>query len=90
MDNVVTIAFLATAIYSLCKFIEFRFIEQDKEMKALKYFARDVVIVFTSVFVAALIYFNMNRNMSEFFHIITETKMLNPSATQIFTDLPGF
>ncbi len=90
MEVTVTLAFLSAAFFSLFKFIEYRFIEKDKEMKALKYFARDIILVFTAVFVSAFISFNMHRTMNELFNVITETKIIHPSTTQIFTDAPGF
>ena len=90
MDTTASLAFLSAAFFSLFKFIEYRFIDTDKEMKSLKYFARDVVFVFVAVFVAAFISFNMHRTMSDMYNMVTETKIIHPATTQIFTDAPGF
>jgi uncharacterized protein YacL len=90
MENVITVALLVGLIYCFLKFVELKAFPQEKEMRPLKYFVRDVVIVFVSAIIAAFIYFSMSYNISDFMNVITETKTINSSATQIFTDAPGF
>ena len=62
----------------------------SKEWKPLKYVIRDAAIVFTSS-ISALFAFNVsNGSMTDFFNIVTDNKVLNPSATEVFTGDPGF
>jgi hypothetical protein len=48
------------------------------------------VVVFISG-VAAIFAFNAsNGSMTDFFNIVTDNAVLNPSATEVFTGEPGF
>jgi len=70
------------------KIIEMKYV--SKEWKPLKHVIRDAAIVFTSS-ISALFAFNVsNGSMTDFFNIVTENKVLNPSATEVFTGDPGF
>ena len=90
MDNVFTISIIATVLFCFFKFIEMRFLDKQKEMKPLKYFVRDALIVFVSTVIAAFVYFNMSGTIQEFMNTVTETKVLSTAATEVFTDVPGF
>jgi hypothetical protein len=72
------------------KFIELRFIEKKKDMKPLKYFARDMVFVFVSSLITGFIFFNANRQISEFVNTITDAKVIPDGPSPVFTDAPGF
>jgi hypothetical protein len=67
-----------------------KFIDKEKEMKPLKFFVRDAVMVFVSTLVASFVYFHMNTTINEFMNTVTETKVLSVGATEVFTDVPGF
>jgi len=67
-----------------------KFIEKEKEMKPLKFFVRDAVIVFISTLIAAFAYFHLNTSISDFMNTVTETKVLATGSTEVFTDVPGF
>jgi hypothetical protein len=62
----------------------------DKELKPLKIVIRDAVIVFVSSLVGSLAYFYMDGSVTDFLNVVTDNKSFNMSATQIFTDEPGF
>lgn len=62
----------------------------DKEIKPLKFFIRDAVLVFMSSLAGSYIYFQMNGSLTEFIGTITDNKVLNGATTQIFTEAPGF
>jgi hypothetical protein len=90
MENMLIVAVITTLIFCALKFIEIRFIEKKKEMKPLKYFVRDMVLVFVSSFVAGFFFFNANKQISEFVNTITDTKVIPDGQAQVFTDAPGF
>jgi hypothetical protein len=88
MEQLFVISFLVTAIFCIMKFLEAKFLE--KEMKPLKYFVRDTLMVFMSSIVGAFIFFNLQGSLMDMMGVITDNKSLNLATTQIFTDAPGF
>lgn len=62
----------------------------EKEMKPLKYIVRDAIMVFASSLAAAFAVFYMKGSFTDFLNVVTENKVLNTEATQVFTDAPGF
>ena len=88
MEQVFFISTIATILFFMIKFAEMKFVE--KEMKPLKYFIRDTVIVFVSVLLATFLFFFAGGSVTDFLNAMTETKTLNTANTQIFTDAPGF
>lgn len=88
MEKVFGIAVLVTLLFSITKFLEMKYLE--KEWKPLKSVVRDAVIVFICTFASGFVIFEMNGSINDFFNVVTETKTLNPAATQVFTDDPGF
>jgi len=88
MENLFLIAMFATILFLLIKFIEMKYLE--KEMKPMKVVVRDGLIVFVSTVVASYGFHYSNSSISDFFNVITENKVMNAEATQIFTDNPGF
>jgi hypothetical protein len=90
MDNVFTISIIATVLFCFIKFVEIKFLDKETEMKPLKFFVRDALIVFISTGVACFVYFNMSGTIHDFMNTVTETKVLTTGATEVFTDAPGF
>jgi hypothetical protein len=90
MENMLIVAFMTTLIFCALKFIEIRFIDKKKDVKPLKMFVRDMVIVFASSLVAGFFFFNSNQQISEFVNTITDTKVIPDGQAQVFTDAPGF
>ena len=91
METAITLAFLTAAFFSLFKLIEHKmFHSENTELKALKYFARDILFIFGSVLVASFIMFQMQHTIHDFYNVITDTKIIHPGNTQIFTDVPSF
>ena len=88
MENLFLIAMFATILFLLIKFIEMKYLE--KEMKPMKVIVRDGLIVFVSAILASYGFHYSNSSISDFFNVITENKVMNADATQIFTDTPGF
>ena len=90
MENMLIVAIITTLLFCAFKFVEMRFIDKQKEMKPLKFFVRDLVLVFVSSLAAGFFFFNSNKQISEFVNTITDTKVMPEGAAQVFTDAPGF
>lgn len=90
MENMLIIAIVTTLLFCIMKFIEIRFIEKKKEVKPLKYFVRDMIFVFASSLITGFIFFNANRQISEFVNTITDAKVIPDGPSPVFTDAPGF
>lgn len=88
MEKLFGISILITILFCLVKFIEMKYIQ--KEWKPLKYLVRDAFIVFICSIISLFVYLQLNGTIHDFFNVVTESKVLNPSATQVFTDEPGF
>lgn len=88
MDKIMTFSFSATLAFCVFKFIEMKWL--DKQVKPLKYFVRDVVIVFISCLCGAFVLFNLGDNISELMNAVTETTIIPTGQLEIFTENPGF
>jgi hypothetical protein len=88
MEKILLVSFLITCMFSIIKIIEMKYLE--KEMKPIKYIMRDALIVFVCTVAGVYAMFYMNGSLTSFLNIVTETKTLNPDATEIFTDQPEF
>ncbi len=90
MENMLIVAIITTVIFFVIKFVEMRFIDKKKELTPLKFLVRDLVIVFVSSLIAGFVFFSGNKQISEFFNTITDTKVIPDGQAQVFTDAPGF
>jgi len=90
MDNVFIITIAATVLFCVFKFAEIKLIDKEAEMKPLKFFVRDALLVFVSTLVATFVYFQYSGSIRDFMNTVTETKVLSTAATEVFTDVPGF
>jgi hypothetical protein len=90
MENVIVVALIVSLVFCVFKLIEMKVFEKPKEMKPLKFFVRDVVLVFVSACIGAFVYFNTDGTVNDFFNTITETKVLTSGPAPVFTDAPGF
>ena len=89
MQKILLISFCITFLFSFFKFIEMKYLENG-ELKPLKYFVRDAVIVFSSSLVTTYTCMHLDGSITNFFNLLTDTKTINIAATEIFTDMPGF
>ena len=88
MEKVFIISIIITFLYCLIKFLEMKFIE--KEMKPVKTIVRDAIIIMFCSIVSTYLYFNIDTNVVNFFNVLTNNTVVEPSITQVFTDQPGF
>ncbi len=89
MDQVFIVAIMITMLFSLSKVIEIKYFSGDEE-KPLKEMVRDAILVLVSSITGSYIYFYFHTYITDFFNVVTETKVLNTATTQVFTDGPGF
>lgn len=90
MENIITISIVATVCFCIAKFVEMRVIDKEQEMKPLKFFVRDAIIVFISVVLSVYVYENLSDTIGDLMNTVTETKILDTKSTEVFTDTPGF
>lgn len=88
MEKIFIVSSIITCIFVVIKILEMKYV--DKEWKPLKHIIRDAVIVFVSSMMGSFILFQIDGSVTDFLNIVTDNKSFNMSATQIFTDEPGF
>lgn len=90
MENAIFIAFSVSLLFCIFKIVEMKFLSKNKEIKPLKFFIRDAILVFISSLIAGLVFFSLNGGVSDFVNTLTETKVISTGPPQVFTDAPGF
>ena len=90
MENVVAVAFIASLVFTVFKFVEMKFLVKKNEIRPLKYFVRDLFIVFASAFAAGFIVFQSGGKLTEFVNTVTDAKVIIDGPAPVFTDAPGF
>jgi hypothetical protein len=88
MEREFILSALVTLLFSVLKFIEMKYI--DKETRPMKLFVRDSIIVFVCTLVCSYAFFSFDVYITDFFNVVTDSKVINPANTQVFTDVPGF
>lgn len=88
MEKVFLFAVVMTILFGILKVIMIKWIEN--EMKPLKEIVRDLAIVFVSAFGSGYVFLKHGNRLDDFFSVITNTNLLNPDTTQIFTGVPDF
>ena len=91
MEQVFIVAIIITILFCGTKFIEMRYLNGDRDDPVpLKDIVRDALVVLVCSMTGSYIYFNFQTNITDFFNVVTETKVLNAATTQVFTDVPAF
>ena len=91
MEQVFIVAIIITILFTGTKFIEMRFLNGDNSKPIpLKDVVRDALVVLVCSITGSYIYFNFQNHITDFFNVVTETKVLNAATTQVFTDAPAF
>lgn len=88
MEKVLIFAISITILFCIFKFIEMKYIEN--EIKPLKFFVRDAIMVFSSSIFCVYILLQFDKNITDLFAVVTDTKIFSPDTTTIFTGEPGF
>jgi hypothetical protein len=88
MEKVLLISIIITAIFGLLKFIEMKYI--DRHLKPLKEIIRDIFMVFLASFGSLFVLLNYQHKLDDFLSVVTNTAMIKPDTTQVFTGIPDF
>jgi len=88
MDKTFVLAVIITLLFCATKYVEQRFLGQ--EVKPLKEIIRDALVVLVCSISGSFAFFHFQGTLIDFFNAVTETKALNPVATEIFIDVPAF
>jgi len=88
MEKPFIIAFIVTILFMAAKVIEMKYI--DKEWKPMKFVVRDIIVVFLCSMIGSFFYLHLDGSLMDFMNVVTDNKSFNMSATQVFTDEPGF
>ena len=88
MEKAFVLAVVICVLYSIVKYLEMRYLEQ--KIKPLREIVRDVLMVFVSSFVCSFVFIYNKNKIDEFFAVVTNTNILKPENTQVFTGVPGF
>ena len=88
MEEVFMVATIITISYCISKYIEYRHFSDEN--KPLKDIVRDCLLVLICSVSGSYIYFYFQKNIRDFFNVVTETKVLNSATTEVFTDVPTF
>jgi hypothetical protein len=88
MEKVLIFAISITLAFGVFKFIEMKYIED--EIKPLKYFVRDAIMVFASSFVVSYLLLHYDKNITDLFSVVTDQKIFQPENTMVFTGEPEF
>jgi hypothetical protein len=88
MRELFILATMITALFCISKFVEMKYLNQED--KPLKEVVRDALVVFVSSLTGGFVYFNCRNMITDFFNVVTETKVLNTATTQVFTEKPEF
>ena len=62
----------------------------DRQLKPLKDIIRDIFMVFLASFGSLFILLNYQHKLDDFFSVVTNTTMIKPETTQVFTGVPDF
>jgi hypothetical protein len=88
MEKMLMISIMITFLFCFVKMVQMKYLE--KEMRPLKDMVRDAFMVFIASFLGYFLYFKMDGTISDFFNAVTETNVISPTNTEIFTDKPDF
>jgi len=88
MEKAFILAVAISVLYSIIKYLEMRFLEQ--KMKPLREIVRDVLMVSVAAFVCSFVFIYNKNKIDDFVAVVTNTNVLKPENTQVFTGVPGF
>jgi len=88
MEQVFVITTIITLSFCLSKYVEYKYFTDN--VKPMKDIVRDCLLVLLSAVSGSYVYFYFQSTISDFFNVVTETKVLSNASTQVFTDNPTF
>ena len=88
MEKVLIFAISVTILFCVFKFFEMKYIEE--EIKPLKFFVRDAILVFCSALACAFVLLHFDKNITDLLSVVTDQKIFTPENTMVFTGVPEF
>ena len=88
MEKIIFFSLVVTVLFLIFKIIEMKYIE--KEWAPVKILIRDLVMVFVSSFLGANVLNYTGNNVTQFFNVLTDTKVNPTRNAEVFTDNPNF
>lgn len=88
MEKALFLAVAISVLYSIIKYLEMRYLEQ--KMKPLREIVRDTLMVSVSSFICSFVFIYYKNKIDDFVAVVTNTNVLKPENTQVFTGVPGF
>lgn len=88
MEKVLLITIVITVVFGIFKFLEMKYLE--RHMKPVKELIRDIFIVFLASFTCLFIALNYQHKLDDFLAVVTNTSVIKPDTTQVFTGTPDF
>ena len=88
MEKVLIFAISITLLFCVFKFVEMKYVEE--EIKPLKFFVRDAIMVFAASFAGAYVLLHYDKNITDLFAVVTDQKIFQPENTMVFTGEPEF
>lgn len=88
MEKVLIFAGSITLVFCIFKFVEMKYL--DEEIKPLKSFVRDAIMVFSSAFLSVYVLLHYDKTITDLFSVITDTPIFVPDTTVVFTGAPEF
>jgi len=88
MQEVIVISIAVAILFFVAKIVEMKFVLKD--MRPLKFLIQETALVFVCSLISTFGFFQFNRQFKDLMSIVTDTKEMDLTTTEIFTDDPGF
>lgn len=89
MEKILFISIFITFLFIIFKILESKYLENN--FKSIKYYIRDIFMVFISSFISIYLSFKLDSQINDFLSIITKNKIQsNINNVEVFTDIPNF
>ena len=94
-ENIYVISLMCTFLFCLGKLCEIKLLKHNDDptddIKPLQFLMRDAAIVFGASMLSSYIFFNVDTNITDMLHVLTETKTTpQQGMSEIFTGEPEF
>lgn len=90
MEPMFLLAILITLLFTLGKFVEYKYFQKEDEKTPLKFIVRDILTVLACSLGGSFLYFHFQSQINDFFNIVSDSNLLGNNTPQVFTDTPPF
>ncbi len=88
MNHTLMVATSIVVLYAIFRFLEIRY--WDKNYPPVKYVVRELIKVFLCSWICVAVFGKFDGQISDFFSVIMDKKVLDPTSVNVFTDEPNF